>query len=199
MEGPDDLLDEFIQVGQYKAQRQDFLGATHTAQIAQLIADAHGLASPSTEAGVPLPIHSPPKDEAPQPSSAGLPIFFDRKFRPWRYSISHSELKLRSVEPASGSPEFIEVTFYGVIGMKLKTVYRPLTISHADPARAEEILRFSDVKESHSRHVHCLALRSDSGDGFVACLSYTIWSHKGDSDHAPSDTPREGSVLILRS
>ncbi|MGW4995664.1 polymorphic toxin-type HINT domain-containing protein [Streptomyces mirabilis] len=45
LEGPDDLLDQFIQVGQYKAQRQDFLGATHTAQIAQLIADAAGTAA----------------------------------------------------------------------------------------------------------------------------------------------------------
>ncbi|MFF9410908.1 hypothetical protein ACF1B0_36185, partial [Streptomyces anandii] len=45
LEGPDDLLDRFIQVGQYKAQRQDFLGATHTAQIAQLIADAAGVAA----------------------------------------------------------------------------------------------------------------------------------------------------------
>ncbi|MGW4564371.1 hypothetical protein ACWEN3_18780 [Streptomyces sp. NPDC004561] len=45
LEGPDDLLDEFIQVGQYKAQRQDSLGATHTAQIAQLIADAAGVAA----------------------------------------------------------------------------------------------------------------------------------------------------------
>ncbi len=45
LEGPDDLLDQFIQVGQYKAQRQDFLGATHTAQIAQLIADAAGIAA----------------------------------------------------------------------------------------------------------------------------------------------------------
>ncbi|MFJ5530567.1 polymorphic toxin-type HINT domain-containing protein [Streptomyces sp. NPDC093261] len=45
LEGPDDLLDQFIQVGQYKAQRQDFLGATHTAQIQQLIADAAGVAA----------------------------------------------------------------------------------------------------------------------------------------------------------
>lgn len=45
LEGPADLLDQFMQVGQYKAQRQDFLGATHTAQIEQLIADAAGIAA----------------------------------------------------------------------------------------------------------------------------------------------------------
>ncbi|MGW5255816.1 ALF repeat-containing protein, partial [Streptomyces sp. NPDC004012] len=49
LEGPDDLLDQFIQVGQYKAQRQDFLGATRTAQIQQLIADAAGVAATAQE------------------------------------------------------------------------------------------------------------------------------------------------------
>ncbi|MGW1917774.1 hypothetical protein ACWCQS_45825 [Streptomyces sp. NPDC002076] len=145
-----------------------------------------------------MPIHSHPEEETPQPSSASLPISFDRKFRPWRYSISHSELTLRSVEPASG-PDFIEVTFYGVLGMKLKTVYRPLTIGMADPAQFEEMLKFSGIGESHSQRVHCLALRSDSGDGLVACLSYTIWSHPRHSVHEAPGAPHEGSVLILGS
>ncbi|MGW2651880.1 polymorphic toxin-type HINT domain-containing protein, partial [Streptomyces sp. NPDC001393] len=45
LEGPSSLLHAFITVGQYKAQRQDQLGATHEAQIQQLIAQAAGIAA----------------------------------------------------------------------------------------------------------------------------------------------------------
>ncbi|MEU2495684.1 hypothetical protein [Streptomyces sp. NPDC007883] len=92
--------------------------------------------------------------------------------------------------------DVVEVSFYGVVGMKLKTVYRPLTLAFAEPAQVEEMLRFSDVKESHSSRVHCLALKSDNGDGWVACLSYSVWSHPRDAD---GSAPRHrDSVLILR-
>ncbi|MFB7453268.1 hypothetical protein [Streptomyces sp. NPDC056194] len=126
-----------------------------------------------------------------------LPISFDRKFRPWRYSVSHSELKLRSVDPDSVR-EFIEVTFYGVVGMKLKTVYQSLAISLADPAQVEEMLKFSGVRESHSSRVRCLALKAASGDGLVACLSYSIWLHPKESDSDMPEVQHRDSVLILR-
>ncbi|MGW2698221.1 polymorphic toxin-type HINT domain-containing protein [Streptomyces sp. NPDC001296] len=45
LEGPSDLLHAFITVGQYKAQRQDQLAATHEGQIQQLIAQAAGIAA----------------------------------------------------------------------------------------------------------------------------------------------------------
>ncbi|MGW5250742.1 polymorphic toxin-type HINT domain-containing protein, partial [Streptomyces sp. NPDC004129] len=45
LEGPSSLLHAFVTVGQYKAQRQDQLGATHEAQIQQLIAQAAGIAA----------------------------------------------------------------------------------------------------------------------------------------------------------
>ncbi|MEU6245626.1 hypothetical protein [Streptomyces sp. NPDC047024] len=95
--------------------------------------------------------------------------------------------------------EFIEVTFYGVIGMKLKTVYQSLTIAVAEPAQAEEMLQFSGVREDHASRVRCLALKSDSGDGFVACLSYSIWSHPKESDNDVLGVPRLDSLLILRT
>ncbi|MFI7064659.1 hypothetical protein ACIBL3_26950 [Kribbella sp. NPDC050124] len=94
--------------------------------------------------------------------------------------------------------EFIEVTFYGVVGMKLKTVYQPLTISIAEPVQVEEMLKFSDVQESNSSRVRCLALKSDSGDGLVACLSYSIWSHPRSSDYDMSGVQHRDSVLIIR-
>lgn len=45
LEGPSGLLHAFITVGQYKAQRQDQLAATHESQIQQLIAQAAGVAA----------------------------------------------------------------------------------------------------------------------------------------------------------
>lgn len=82
--------------------------------------------------------------------------------------------------------------------MKLKTVYQPLTISLAKPAQVEEMLKFTDVRESHSSRVRCLALRSASGDGLVACLSYSIWSHPRDADFGVSGVQHPDSVLILK-
>ncbi|WP_176956584.1 MULTISPECIES: ALF repeat-containing protein [unclassified Streptomyces] len=45
LEGPTDLLHAFIVVGQYKTQRQDQLGATHEAQVQQLIDQAARVAA----------------------------------------------------------------------------------------------------------------------------------------------------------
>ncbi|MGW7251882.1 hypothetical protein [Streptomyces decoyicus] len=140
---------------------------------------------------------TPSPTEGGQQPTATLPISFDRKFRPWRYSIGHSELKLRSID-SDAECDFIEVTFYGVVGMRLKTVYRPLSIALAEPAEAEEMLRFSEVRESQSSRVHCLALKSDSGDGLVVCLSYSIWSHPRETDEERPGVPHRESVLILR-
>ncbi|MEU7432824.1 hypothetical protein AB0B07_18670 [Streptomyces sioyaensis] len=142
-----------------------------------------------------MPTHSPAEEG--QQSTATLPISFDRKFRPWRYAIGHSELKLRSIDSGTEC-DFIEVTFYGVVGMRLKTVYRPLTIALAEPAETDEMLKFSEVRESQSSRVHCLALKSESGDGLVACLSYSIWSHPRETDEESSDVPHRESALILR-
>ncbi|MFD9210343.1 hypothetical protein ACFVZM_29180 [Streptomyces sioyaensis] len=142
-----------------------------------------------------MPTHSP-ADEGQQPT-ATLPISFDRKFRPWRYSIGHSELKLRSID-SDAAHDFIEVTFYGVVGMRLKTVYRPLSITLAEPAETDEMLKFSEVRESQASRVRCLALKSDSGNGLVACLSYSIWSHPREKDGESSGLPHPESVLILR-
>jgi hypothetical protein len=135
------------------------------------------------------PLPTPSLPEMGQYQAAGLPISFDRKFRPWRYSVSHSELKLRSVDSVP-SGEVVEVTFYGVVGMKLKTVYQSLTIATAEREQFQEMLKFSEVRELHYERVRCLALKSDSGDGLVACLSYSIWSHLGEPVYDESGVPQ---------
>lgn len=142
-----------------------------------------------------LPTRSLP-EEGPHPGT-GLPITFDRRFRPWRYSVSHSELSLRSVG-AGPSDDVIEVTFYGVLGMKLKTVYQPLAISVADRERAGEILKFADVKETQASKVQCLVLNAGADDSFVACIRFSIWAHHRDAEYDLSGVPRRESTLIAR-
>jgi hypothetical protein len=112
--------------------------------------------------------------------------------------VSHSELVIRSVD-SSTEHEFVEVTFFGVLGMKLKTVYHPLTLANADPAQVDEILRFSGVGVPATSRIYCLALKADSGDGLVACLSYSIWLHPKELEPDVAGTPSRDSVLILRS
>src|SRR4051794_36121014 len=104
--------------------------------------------------GHPLPTHSRP--EAGQ-AVVDLPLVFERKFRPWRYGIGHSELSLRSVD-RSPSGEVIEVNFHGVMGMKLKVVYQPLVLAKADRAASDEMLRFSEIAGSQVSRVQCLTL-----------------------------------------
>ncbi|MGW7445858.1 hypothetical protein [Kitasatospora sp. NPDC054795] len=140
--------------------------------------------------------HLPADEELPKPV-ASLPVLFDGEFQLWRYGSSHSELKLRSVGPSSAR-DFIEMTFYGVVGMKLRSVYRPLTLASAEPAQIEEILGISEVRESQSSRVRCLALKSGGIDGLVACLSYSVWSHPRGSERDVTGIQSPDSVLILR-
>lgn len=141
-------------------------------------------------------IHSNLDESSPRPVEE-LPISLDRKFRPWRYSVSHSELRLRSVGDGS-ERDFIEVTFYGVVGVKIKTIYRPLVISAATSKQRDEMCKFSDLRESQTSRVICMALKADSGDGLVACLSYSIWLHLKELEGGSSEGLNVGSTLILR-
>jgi hypothetical protein len=110
--------------------------------------------------------------------------------------MSHSELKLRSVGPPEDA-DIIEAAFYGVVAMKLATVYKPLTIEFAAPDQAEEMARLASLVGRSSR-VKVLALKSTGGDGLVACMSYSLWSHPRDVNHDSSGLPGADSILILK-
>jgi hypothetical protein len=79
--------------------------------------------------------------------------------------------------------DFIEVRFNGVVGMKVKTVYGPLTIAAADSTQADEILKFFGIRESQFPRIHCVALESKSGDGIVACQVVAEGLHELFADH----------------
>ncbi len=139
----------------------------------------------------PLPTLSiPDRDSGP---SGALPLTFDRVFRPWRYAVSHSELRLRTVDTEAG--DLIEAAFFGVVGMKLKSLYQSLTIDYADRAQTAEILRFADIKEKSAHHVRCLTLHSTGDSGFIACLSFVVRSYP--PGRGPDRT--DNSALIARS
>lgn len=144
-----------------------------------------------------LPTRSLTEAGGPQPVE-GLPLSLNRKFRTWSYAVSHSELKLRSSEPAS-SRDVVEVTFYGVLAMKLKAVYKSLIIANADETQLSELSVLADLSESRMSRVHGMALKTVSGDGLVACLSYSVWLHPIEPDHDPMGLARRESTLILRA
>ncbi|BCJ76445.1 hypothetical protein CS0771_59890 [Catellatospora sp. IY07-71] len=99
----------------------------------------------------------------------GLPLQFDCSFRPWSYRVSHRTLVLRSHNREGGD---IDVVFVDVLGMKIKALYRGLTIS--DSGRVAEIDEFVDVPERHrSRYVNLSVSDRDDG-GFVVCGALRI-------------------------
>ncbi|MBE1497360.1 hypothetical protein H4696_004460 [Amycolatopsis lexingtonensis] len=126
---------------------------------------------------------------------ARLPIAFDRKFRPWRYQLSHSELSLRSFGPDSAD-DFIQITFYGVLGVKLKTVYPRLELARAQDDQVREILEVAGLGLERAPDVIALALKSSGPDGLVACMSYTVRSCPRElSDDAYVASAQEWTVI----
>ncbi|MER7211597.1 MULTISPECIES: hypothetical protein [Streptosporangium] len=91
----------------------------------------------------------------------------------------------------------MEVFFRGVLGVKLKSVYRSLTLAEADRRSADEMLRFAGVSDVWASRVHCLTLGPDGEGGFVVCLGFSVWSHPEGAGHDLSGIPRTGSNLII--
>lgn len=119
-----------------------------------------------------------------------LPLTFDRTFFVFRYLVSHSELALRSTK--DGAEDRIEIKFYDVRGMKLKTSYRSLELAHADDAQRREMLELTGFEGAHAARTSVLALRSGAGAGLVACGGFTVYAHP----NAPSADVAGEPVLI---
>ncbi|MEU4555574.1 hypothetical protein [Micromonospora violae] len=78
--------------------------------------------------------------------------------------------------------------FFGVLGMKLKSVYSSLTLSSASEIERRRILRFSGVDERAGR-VRTVLLSADPEEGFVACLSFVVRTHHGGEPADPWEIP----------
>ncbi|MBE1497358.1 hypothetical protein H4696_004458 [Amycolatopsis lexingtonensis] len=126
-----------------------------------------------------------------------LPVSFDRGFHVHRYRASHSEFSLRSRghDPAG---DLVELACYGVLGLKVKTVYQSLVIAHADEVQVEEMLELIEAKPRHRAAIVVLALKSGGRDGLIACTSYTVFSHPGSRSDEARIVSGEDSTLIAR-
>ncbi|MEU7948344.1 hypothetical protein AB0C50_26975 [Micromonospora taraxaci] len=124
-----------------------------------------------------------------------LPCALTGTFRPWRYSVSHSELEIRGV--AAGGA-VTRVLFFGVLGVQLKSVYSSLTLSSAGEVQRRRILTSSGVDPQTGR-VHAVLLSADPEEGFVACLSFVVRTHHGGGPVDRWGIPNGDSELMVRS
>ncbi|MCF2525764.1 hypothetical protein [Yinghuangia soli] len=139
-----------------------------------------------------------PSDPEPGGRAAtGLPLHLPRRIRPWRYQVGHSELTLRSVDRVPAG-EVVEATFFGVVGMKLKTTYEGIALREAGHELAREIARFAGIRSDCTDRLRCLLLDPEADDSFVACVGFSVWTHRETPESDRSGMPRDGSTLILR-
>ncbi|MFI6047216.1 hypothetical protein ACIA8C_36745 [Nocardia sp. NPDC051321] len=136
-------------------------------------------------------------DEGALQPSVGLPVTFDRPFILWRYASGHSQLVLRSL-PNSAS-DYIEVTFQGVVGMKLVTNYEPLTIDIAGSAQIEEMTQFSGLRKPPRTVYRCYVLKSDRDEGLVMCLGVYAFVHPKEANNGQVTVEHKDSRLIFES
>jgi hypothetical protein len=68
-----------------------------------------------------------------------LAACWDRKFRIWAYSVSHSTLLLRSVD-GNEAPSRIDVAFFGVRALHLQDEYEDLSIEKAEDVFVDGVL-----------------------------------------------------------
>ena len=106
-----------------------------------------------------------------------------RRFRVWRYSVSHQTLVLRSMARFAGD-DTVDAWFDGVAATNLHQGFEPLTVRAAEPEERERIFAWSaaDIHDVHRRPPLCLILASSEPDGFVVCA------------HARIEANRPGSV-----
>src|SRR5947208_1066810 len=94
----------------------------------------------------------------------GLPLRFERSFRPWLYEVSHRRLVLRSY--VSGDEiELIDIEFLDVLGMKIRHGYEELSISEVGDSI--EIDDFVDVPERHKARYRKLIVSDGLRDGCI--------------------------------
>ncbi|MGW5155249.1 hypothetical protein ACWEPN_07190 [Nonomuraea wenchangensis] len=127
-----------------------------------------------------------------------LPFKLTGNFRPWRYDVSHSRLRIRSTPHDSGA-DVIDIAFHGVLGVKLRTVYTSLTLSEPNPDQERIIHDYLNLKEVHRNKISCLMLSPEVDDSFVACLGFSVWSHPQAADFDATGIGKRESKLLFRS
>jgi len=108
------------------------------------------------------------RDQAGPGGETGFTVA--RRFRVWRYSVSHRTLVLRSGAWSAGD-HTVDAWFDGVVATSLHETFEPLTIRAAGPEERDRILAWSagDIFDAVRHPPLCLVLASAQPDGFVVC------------------------------
>ncbi|MET7804168.1 hypothetical protein [Micromonospora chersina] len=123
------------------------------------------------------------------------PLTLRRRFRPWRYGISHSTLLLHAHADSSHN-EHLNVIFEDVRAVKLCPSYNPLILQSAEDDTRANILAFAQVPEHHQARYLCLALpTADTEPGFIACARVTVLANTA-TDSGDAYTWNEYSRLL---
>jgi hypothetical protein len=104
----------------------------------------------------------------------------DRAFTVWAYTISHSQLLLRTRTTENQSR--IDILFKPVRAMKLRIEYDGLVIRCATQPEAE---RIQGENTGTTRSAHCLILETAGESDYVMTHAFG-WQEDLESDHDPS-------------
>lgn len=122
----------------------------------------------------------------------------DRRFRLWRYGVSHQTLMLRSTARFVGD-DTIDVWFDGVAASNLHHSFQPLTIRAAETGERERMIEFAraDLYDPVGRPPLCLVLASAGPDGYVVCAHARVELRGPAVVSARDDDPTPDESRIL--
>ncbi len=108
-------------------------------------------------------------------------VAFSRKFQLWAYSVSHSQLLLRS-KRTPDCPTRIDIAFRGVVGMKLPWILDSLEVTIAEQIPGALQREISGLTMDQKQLYSC---RSGEFDGWVVASTVSI-AEDGEGYDAPS-------------
>lgn len=111
-----------------------------------------------------------------------LPLRLEHPFQLWSYSKSHRMLVLRG-RPGENYDHYVDVIFTSVIGMKLASSYKNLTVAVA--ADASEMDRFLQAADRYERGFINLEVSDATHKGFVVCKRVVVRRGVGWQDSLP--------------
>jgi hypothetical protein len=123
------------------------------------------------------------------------PIVLDRRFRVWRYGVSHSQLLLHA-HADSSHLEHLNVLFEDVRAVKLRSSYQPLILAPAGNPARNDILAFADMPERHRLRYLSLTLSTEPEAGFVLCARATVLAVDKTNDQSPAHPWPDGARVL---
>jgi len=123
------------------------------------------------------------------------PIVLDRRFRVWRYGVSHSQLLLHAHADTTHL-EHVNVLFEDVRAVKLRSSYQPLILAPAGNPVRNDILAFADIPERHRLRYLSVTLSTDPEAGFVVCARATVLAVDKTNEQHPIRSWPDGARVL---